>query len=165
MKDKDTLEILKNGYKILEDGGIFNLENKKIHENTTEKGYKNCRIKVNGKGKTFLVHRLVAIWFIPNPQNKPEVNHKNGVKNDNRLSNLEWATPHENRIHAFSNGLHSAKGQKNPFSKLKDEDIIAIRRFYEINPKAKLKVFASKLNVTVQLICLIRKRKAWSHIK
>lgn len=67
--------------------------------------YPMVQLRKNGKFKSFLVHRLVAIHFIPNPENKREVNHIDGNKNNTSLSNLEWNTPEENMKHAYSIGL------------------------------------------------------------
>lgn len=53
------------------------------------------------KRKRARIHRLVALTYLPNPQNKPFINHKNGIRHDNRLENLEWCTPEENLIHAI----------------------------------------------------------------
>ena len=68
-------------------------------------GYLQLRVKIDGKLKTVVVHRLVAEAFIPNPENKPEVNHKDGNKKNNHIDNLEWATRSENIQHAVTAGL------------------------------------------------------------
>lgn len=70
-----------------------------------KKGYVKVNLKIDGNSNSRLIHRLVAETFIPNPENKPEVNHKNGIKNDNRVGNLEWVTGEENRKHAYETGL------------------------------------------------------------
>ena len=76
---------------------------KKIQKNLN--GYSIIVLSINNKPKTFTVHRLVAKHFIHNPENKPEVNHIDGDKGNNHISNLEWNTKSENNQHAYNNGL------------------------------------------------------------
>lgn len=90
-----------------EDGEIFNARSGRKFKATTDKhGY--CRItltKPDGKRGGLFVHRAIALAFIPNPENKPDVNHMDGNKSNNALSNLEWATRGENMRHAKNTGL------------------------------------------------------------
>lgn len=76
------------------------IRKKVIHKN----GYEQVMMS-NGINKLILVHRIVAEAFIPNKLNKKEVNHINGIKNDNRVENLEWCTRMENEIHSIQNKL------------------------------------------------------------
>lgn len=69
------------------------------------RGYRRVNLHIGGKKKNFLLHRIIAETFIPNPENKSEVNHKDGNKCNNDVSNLEWTTRDENRIHADESGL------------------------------------------------------------
>lgn len=71
-------------------------------------GYMNVWLCKNGKRNIHRVHRLVATAFIPNEYNKAQVNHKNMLRNDNRVDNLEWCTASENQKHAFANGRSKA---------------------------------------------------------
>ena len=76
-----------------------------LSQKTNRNGYVEVTLTKDGKMTTFLLHRLLARAFLPNPNNLPVVNHINGIKHDNRIENLEWCSTAENTQHAFANNL------------------------------------------------------------
>jgi len=81
--------------------------------------------------RTITSHRLIAITFIPNPYNKHEVNHKNGVKNDNRVENLEWCTHKENMKHAHASGLIDFSKRRKGYKELTKSQVIEIKHLLD----------------------------------
>ncbi len=90
--------------------GRVKRENKQLLKpETTNRNYLRVVFSIDGKTKKHSVHRLVAKAFIPNPQNKKTINHKDGNTHNNRANNLEWATQSENQLHAYRTGLQKSK--------------------------------------------------------
>lgn len=89
----------------LHNGGVRHWPEIILKPNKVRSGYVLVTLTNRTGKKRWLIHRLVALAFLQNPEGKPQVNHLNGIKTDNRIDNLEWATVSENMKHAFATGL------------------------------------------------------------
>ena len=143
-------------YKITEDGRIINLKwGREVKPQQNDKGY----LRVQMVGRMRFVHRLVAEKYVPNPDGKPQVNHKDGNKLNNHADNLEWVTNKENRAHAVKYGLQ-IQGEKCPWAKLSEVNVKYIRSHPEIGTT----LFAETYGVSVRTIRDIRNGKSWKNV-
>ena len=175
MKDIPSFE---GEYAITEDGRVFSYPKKRhdgggaSHKGMFLKPVSDRRYDmVSLRGKVRKVHRLVALTYIPNPENKPFINHKNGIKTDNRVENLEWCTAQENSIHARETKLFDClitKGEKNIRAVLTEEEVISIRDSFSKRgyKKKSPKIFELMKIYKVSYSCIyfIVMGKNWKHI-
>lgn len=121
-------------------------------------GYPHLSLMVNGKSKRHLVHRLLAFAHIPNPENKPWINHKNGIKTDNRVENLEWCTPSENGQHAID-----FLGRKAPKNNHRRKKILAKKEGEKDVEVLGIREIARKLGMPYQAVqnCIKNTRKTY----
>ena len=128
-------ENVKDYYFVVRGGDECWVEGKdgKVLNGAIVKGYRQIGLVQNsGKLKLFFQHRLFMISFIPNPEQKSDVNHIDGIKSNNLLSNLEWNTRSENMRHADRTGLRiCASGEQNGNVKLSDSEIPVIFQMYQ----------------------------------
>lgn len=133
-------------------------------QDTNRDGYKVVALYKNNKSTAKTVHRLVALAFIPNPENKPCVNHIDGNKQNNNIENLEWVTYSENTIHSFQNGLQiSLKGEDVATSKFTNDQVHEICKLMEEGLR-NIEII-EKLGVPKTLLKNIRNGSSWESIK
>lgn len=150
-------------YKINIEGEVFSLKQKiYLKQIKNGAGYLSVALWKNKKKQNKRIHRLIAEAFIDNPLTKPQVNHIDGDKLNNSIKNLEWVTVSENAKHAFDIGLRSNKGEKNSQSKLKECDVIEIRKLY--SQGVSQKELASRFKIGQSRISDAVNRKTWKRL-
>lgn len=154
------------GYFVNEDGKVFSNKQGKVREisqSVQRKYYASSFWLEDGTQKHIYVHRLVALTFIDNPENKPFVNHKDGNKLNNHVSNLEWVTRQENVDHAMENNLVPAMVGVNNGRAILTED--QVRDIYSklLNGEKSIDL-AREFSVEKTTIGNIKRRKEWKHI-
>jgi hypothetical protein len=162
LKENDSFEISV-------DGEIRNAKTKMIKSlRLGARGYLRVTLykigdRANDKerrGKTYDIHRLMATNFIDNNENKPVVNHIDGNKLNNKVSNIEWCTVSENTQHAFDNGLGKpSKGESNGMAKISADDVRFIRQ-----STLKQKELGNMFGIQQTVVSRIIHRKLWKHI-
>lgn len=151
-------------YEISEDGIIRRLDSGKIIKCSYDPdGYPQHTLYFNGTRHYRKKHRLVAITFIPNPNNLPQINHIDGNKHNNHISNLEWCDQYHNMQHANRIGLAKhKKGTEAPDSKLNREQVLEIKEL--LKQKVAQTKIGKKFNVCQQVISEINLGKKYNEI-
>ena len=157
----DYYRIRNTKYKITRSGKLLNSKTYRIMKpSLCSEGY--LLVGINSKTKS--LHRLIAETFIPNPLNLPCVNHKDGNKLNNKVSNLEWCTYSSNTLHAFKNNLQKPKQGSEVYCSLLNEDIVKeIRIKYATNLYTQEQL-AIMYNTDQTNVSLIVTNKSWKHV-
>lgn len=141
--------------------GNIKCEGRVLPQYVDRLGYHKVNLYINKKVKVERIHRMVAKAFIPNPLKRKEINHKNGIKTDNRSENLEWCTRSENMLHAFKTGLQiPLKAETHPCSKINWKIVNAIRDDYNNSGVTQLEL-ESRYGVKRGRIASILNNKSW----
>jgi hypothetical protein len=161
---KSLKSLVKGGdnYSISNLGNLRNDKNGRIRKHTKHKsGYLTTTLS---ERSTQYVQRLVALAFIPNPENKPFVNHLDGNKQNNIVGNLEWSTPSENIIHANKTGLQThPKGEDHHSARLTEKEVIKIKEMLRDGVRGK--DIVKQFSITKQMVYYIKNGRSWQHVK
>ena len=157
MKDIPGFEDL---YAITKEGKVWshpkhsNRKGKFLKGYTMPLKYRQVNLYLNKKSQSYLIHRLVALTYISNPKNLPEVNHKDGNQRNNSIKNLEWVTSKENSTHSWKNGFSHGK--------------LTFDQIKEIRKKHKEGISQLKLaklyKVKQATISYLVNNKSWFHV-
>lgn len=148
------------GYFVSEEGKTYRNGKEIYHE--TAYGYYGCRVYfLDGTSKSQGVHRWVAEYFIPNPNDKPFVNHKDGNKKNNHVSNLEWVTNQENVDHAVETGL-IPRGEARNNTLYKDEEIMKVCSL--LSEGVRMCDISRQTGVDYYIVKAVYNKRSWTHI-
>jgi hypothetical protein len=152
-------------YQISSFGRVRNIQKGNfLNPSPNYKGYLRVNLWKNGGYKTKVVHRLVCKAFLDNPDNKPQVNHIDGDKTNNKLQNLEWVTNDENKKHAVKLGLTARMpGTKNGRCKITEDTAKGIIR--DLKSGMRNIDIVNKYKVTKDTVSNIKRKKAWNHLQ
>ncbi len=152
-------------YQVSTYGRVQNQKTGRILKTHSNHGYLRVGLYEGKIRKYKLVHRLVAEAFIPNPENKPAVNHINGCKTDNNVTNLEWVSASENMSHAHRNGLRPKldnQGEKNGFAKLTEAQVVQIKKL--LADGLTQQAIAYQFNISRSTVRDINLGRRWGHV-
>lgn len=157
----------RTNYKISTYGRAMNAKRKKLLKPWKDtNGYPQITVRLNGKSIPVSIHRLIALHFIDNPHDKPQVNHINGRKDFNYLWNLEWCTEQENTIHAIKTGLLVITPEKRiTQNKINEKEATKVCKLLEKHYTVKQvyeKMFYT--SISIGIIECIKNRVTWRHI-
>lgn len=135
-----------------------------VKPSTKKSGYMEIDLSVDKKHFYMLIHRLVAIAFIKNPHNKPEVNHIDGIKSHNYIWNLEWATSKENIIHGYINNLKTIRRGEEIGDNIYTEKMVRKVCKLLVENKLTFKGISEKTGVSYDMVRHIKNHKSWKHV-
>lgn len=146
-------------YFIQEDGQVFDSKYNRIVSTWVDTvGYRQCYLyDETGKKHSKRIHRLIAIAFVPNPKNNPQVNHIDGNKLNNSIDNLEWVTNKENTQHGYDNHLYKFKSRKHKINVYTKENHEFVKQF------ASIRSMCEELDINRKTVTMILKKEKMSN--
>ena len=158
------INLIDTGYMISNTGVLLDKKATRLVPSLNHKGYPIITLVYNHTRKTISVHRLVATAFIPNPENKPQVNHIDGNKQNNWYKNLEWCTAKENINHAVVNGLQNHQlGELSNHHRYTNDMIVKVCELLEERKYTNLAISATT-GVDTYTVSKIKCKRDWVHI-
>ena len=164
---KEITEITHISYSISNLGRVKNnVTNKIVQSSFDNWKYHQVGLYVEtGKKVKYKVHRLVAMYFIPNPNNYEQVNHIDGNKDHNYESNLEWCTPSQNLQHAYDTNLRDSQKYAGSKSHLATIDESVAHQICKLLQEGKTNQYIQQtLSVSSSIVCSIKSRYRWKHV-